>query len=80
MYYTNPSLLLLMNPLSLSPGFAQYRKRQAEKEIKDGQVWPDWLEAPFLDGKILSTLCGFDNNAKEALVLTLSQLCFSSRT
>lgn len=51
MYYTNPSLLLLMNPLSLSPGFAQYRKRQAEKEIKDGQVWPDWLEAPFLDGK-----------------------------
>lgn len=56
MYYTNPSLLLLMNPLSLSPGFAQYRKRQAEKEIKDGQVWPDWLEAPFLDGKIPATL------------------------
>jgi transcriptional enhancer factor len=40
-----------INPLWLSPEFQNYRKRQAEKDDKSGQKWPEVLEEAFLDGK-----------------------------
>lgn len=40
-----------INPIKLSPGFQNYRKRQTERDDKSDQKWPDELEDPFLDGK-----------------------------
>ncbi len=37
-----------INPISLSPQYQNYRKRQKDKE---DQKWPDTLEDAFLDGK-----------------------------
>lgn len=39
-----------INPIYLSPQFHTYRKKQAEKDDKTSQVWPDVLEDAFLDG------------------------------
>jgi hypothetical protein len=39
------------NPIWLSPQFQNYRKKQAEKEDKSGQKWPEVLENAFLDGQ-----------------------------
>jgi len=38
------------NPFWLSPQFQGYRKRQAERDDKSGQKWPEMLEEAFLDG------------------------------
>lgn len=40
-----------INPLCLSRQFQQYRTKQAQKEDKSDQTWPDVLEDAFLDGK-----------------------------
>ncbi len=40
-----------INPIYLSPQFQAYRKKQAEKNGKTAQIWPDVLEDAFLDGE-----------------------------
>lgn len=39
-----------MNPFWQSPEFQAYRKRQAERDDKGNQIWPECLEEAFLDG------------------------------
>ena len=41
-----------INPLLLAPEFQPYRKRQAEKDDKSEQKWPEVLEKAFLDGEV----------------------------
>lgn len=41
---------LRMNPFWQSPEFQAYRKRQAERDDKGNQIWPECLEEAFLDG------------------------------
>jgi hypothetical protein len=40
-----------MNPIWLSPQFQNYRMKQAERDDKSDQKWPDLLEEAFLDGE-----------------------------
>ncbi|KAK0734347.1 hypothetical protein B0T26DRAFT_66251 [Lasiosphaeria miniovina] len=42
-----------INPIWLSPEFQAYRKRQADKDDKSDQKWPDVLEDAFLDALLL---------------------------
>lgn len=39
-----------INPIYLSPQFAQYRDKQDQKEKDEEQKWPPVLEDAFLDG------------------------------
>ncbi|KAK3695058.1 hypothetical protein B0T22DRAFT_438090 [Podospora appendiculata] len=42
-----------INPISLAPQFQAYRKKQADKDDKSDQKWPDVLEEAFLDALLL---------------------------
>lgn len=53
-----------INPIYLSPQFQAYRKKQAEKDYKTAQIWPDFLEDAFLDGEYLVT-CWFQLYSNE---------------
>ena len=52
----NPCRRPGINPLCLSRQFQQYRTKQAQKEDKSDQTWPDVLEDAFLDGKRFSCI------------------------
>jgi transcriptional enhancer factor len=44
-----------INPIWLSTQFQTYRKKQADKDDKSDQKWPDVLEEAFLDGTLPPT-------------------------